>query len=147
MKCNAKKFKMRGGFSIIEVLVATFLLSIVVALPLADVFIRTNFRIRRMQRALAMERDLVERVKALPYNSPYLIDDGDINDLDSIMDPDRFVDSLNVNGMSIKRVYNIADGVPAAGMKTVKVFVIWRDPKVDTFTHILSSVTIKNARW
>ncbi len=147
IKSNIKKFKMRRGFSIIEVLVATFLLSIVVALPLADVFIRTNFRIRRMQKALAMERDLVEKIKALPYNSPYLLDDGDGNDLDSTMHPDRFVDSLKLNSMSIKRVYNIADGVPAAGMKTVKVFVIWRDPKVDTFTHILSSVTIKNARW
>ena len=71
------KFKIRKGFTIVEVLVATFLLSIVIALPLADVFIRTNFRIRRMQQALSLERDLIERIKAVPYNSAYIADDGD----------------------------------------------------------------------
>ena len=141
------KFKIRKGFTIVEVLVATFLLSIVIALPLADVFIRTNFRIRRMQQALSLERDLIERVKAVPYNSAYIADDGDRNDLDNISNPDYFVDSLAIHSMQVVRFYNVVDDTPSIGMKTIKIFVIWRDPVIDTGQHILSSVTIKNARW
>ncbi len=139
--------KNRKGFTIIEVLVATFLLSIVIALPLSDIFIRTNFRIRRMQRALSFEKDLIERVKALPYNSTYLSDDGDKNDLDNLTQPDHFVDTISINTMRIARFYNVADDIPSAGMKTIKVFVLWRDIAIDTTTHVLSSITIKNTRW
>ena len=137
----------RRGFTIVEVLVATFLLSIVVAVPLTQIFIRTNFKVRRMQTALSMEKDLLERIRVLPYNSPAISDDGDVSDIDDTVHPDHVVDTVRVNTMRIVRFYNVVDNIPQGEMKTVKVFVKWNDPLIDTVEHVISAVTIKNARW
>ncbi|GEM_PF-6870437 len=138
--------KVRKGFTIVEILVAMFLLSIVISLPLTDLFIRTNLRVRRMQTALQAERDLLERIRVAPYNSPYLQDDGAGADLNDMSNPDYFVDSTIVYGMKMRRYYNVQDDAPSPGMKTIKVFVLWQGMR-DTATHVLSAVTIKNARW
>ncbi len=138
--------KLRKGFTIVEILVAMFLLSIVVSLPLTDLFIRTNLRVRRMQTALQAERDLLERIRGAPYDSPFLQDDGGGADLTDMTNPDYFVDSTTIYGMRMRRFYNVQDDAPSPGMKTIRVFVLWQGLR-DTTAHVVSAVTIKNARW
>ncbi len=136
----------RQGFTIIEVLVAVFLLSIALAVPLTEVFVRTNLQVRHMQIALAQEKDLLEHIRSLNYNSPYLVDDGDTTDLDDKTTPDYFVGSANIKGIKVTRFYNVANDVPSPGLKTIKVFIVWEDRRTKK-THELSAITIKNPRW
>lgn len=137
---------LRKGFTIVEVLVAIFLLSIVITIPLTDLFIRTNVNVRNKQTALSLQRDLLEGIRVISFDDPLLFDDGDASDLDDTLNPDYVLDTVTVRGIRFVRFYNIADDVPSGGMKTIKVFVRWNNP-IGNKTNILKAITIKNYRW
>lgn len=122
----AKRVANDGGFTIVEVMVA-FLIMVIgftFMLQLVLFMFKANIVGRDMAEAKFVAEQVAERIRSMDYRSAELVDDGDTGDLDDIASPD-YEDTLVVSGTQYRQLYNIADGVPYANVKTVRIFILW----------------------
>ena len=114
------------GFTVIEVLVAfsIMLFGFVAMLSLAAFAVKANTLGRGMGQARYIGEQRAEHIRALDYRHPILIDDGDTLDLEDTTNPD-YRDSTLVRDTWYRVFWNIAEGAPAAEVKTVRIHVLW----------------------
>lgn len=120
------------GFTLIEVLVATVILSLGL-LGLARVHIATiqvNTIASRLTQATTLAQDRVEQLLALPYNDPALVD---------ATAPQTFTNYTDPNppqGYTIS--WAVDTDAPSTGMKTINIDVTWKNKAGQPKTFSLS---------
>jgi type IV pilus modification protein PilV len=129
------------GFTLLEVLVATAILSIglLAVSQMSISVIRSNARAYRITDATVMAGHKLEGLRNLSYTDSKLNDDGDTTDVGTdirsntalFTSPDHTDTcdsgcSLTI-GRTLQRAWNVATDTPASGMKTVTVIVGWKD--------------------
>lgn len=141
------------GFSLIEVMVALAILAIGLLglLNLSFYAIRANKQNKEIIWARLLAEQTAQDLQLADYDDALLQDDGDTTDLDDISNPDHssvlvgndddgdgrtdeeLADGLDNDGDGLidedlrnySIVWNVADDVPAAQMKTIRVITIW----------------------
>ena len=119
----------RSGFSLVEVMVALtiLVLGIIVAVSIGTQASKLNRMTEKGLAAQSAASQVYELLSAMPYNAPALADDGDVNDLDDLSEPDHS-DSVKVGNRWYPVVWNIADNRLGdqikAGYKTIKIHVL-----------------------
>jgi Tfp pilus assembly protein PilV len=123
---NIIKYKKNNGFSLIEVVIAfsMMLIGFVAMLSLAGFLIKSNSLSRGLSQARFLAEQQSERLRSLEWRSAALDDDGDTTDLDDTTAPD-YQDSTVLRNMHYKMMWNIADDFPRAGVKTIKIHILW----------------------
>ena len=114
------------GFSLLEILIAMTVLSIgllVVAqmIPTASAW---GVATRNMNQATEMSQSVMERLKALPYNSVWL-------------SAGTHVDTLNQRIIT----YTIQDDIPVAGTKRIDLTLSWVGAKGARQVALASTIT------
>jgi len=130
------------GFTLLEVMIALVVLAIGL-LALAEItiyVIKSNALGNKITRAAVLAEDKLEELKGFSYTDPQLSDtDGDSTDFSTdigsntalFTSPDHTDTcsggcSISID-QTLQRVWNVANGAPATGMKTVTVIVGWKD--------------------
>lgn len=141
------------GFSLIEVMVALAILAIGLLglLNLSFYAIRANKQNKEIIWARLLAEQTAQDLQLADYDDALLQDDGDTTDLDDMTNPDHssvlvgndddgdgrtdeeLADGLDNDGDGLvdedlrnySIVWNVADDVPAAQMKTIRVITIW----------------------
>ena len=135
------------GFTIIEVLVAIFILSVgLLAVATMQVSaIRGNNLSDNVTSALTLAEDKMEYLLGLNYNDLILQDSvaGNNTNLDTITAGNVDHEELNIDetgsaGGQFHRVWNIADDEPDNNNKTITIIVTWAQDK-----HKVSISSIK----
>ncbi|MEO0235532.1 MAG: prepilin-type N-terminal cleavage/methylation domain-containing protein [candidate division WOR-3 bacterium] len=117
--------RLSKGFSLLELLVALFILSIGLlgVVPLAITTIRLNAFQNQLLNAKFLAERQAEYLKSISFDSQDLSNDGDNSDLDNTITPDhniiRVMDNITYNVM-----WNIAENPD--GTRTVNIIVQWR---------------------
>jgi type IV pilus assembly protein PilV len=111
------------GFTLMEVLVATVVLSLgLLGLEKMHLTaIQVNTIASRLTQATTLAQDRVERLMAMPYNDPLLADTTPTGTFTSYTDPNP------PQGYTI--TWRVDANVPAAGIKTINIFVTWQNLK------------------
>ena len=137
----------QDGFTIIEVLIAVFILTVgLLAVASMQVSaIRGNNLSDNVTSALALAEDKMEYLLGLKYNDPDLQDSvaGNNTNLNTFATGSVDHEELNIDetgsaGGQFHRVWNIADDAPAANNKTITIIVTWAQNK-----HQVSISSIK----
>jgi prepilin-type N-terminal cleavage/methylation domain-containing protein len=144
------------GFSLIEALVALVVLAIgLLAVGLMQIgAMKANTNALGRTDGVAVAQSQLDRLRSLPLDDPDLQDGGGTNDgiagLDDGEDgsgtnPDiPKVTIVGPNGRDYEVFWNVVDDTPVDGVKTVRVFTYWRDPKLGlnrvVFTSILGGL-------
>lgn len=129
------------GFTLLEVLVATAILSIglLAVAQMSISVIRSNARGYRITDATVMAGHKLEELRNLSYTDTRLNDDGDTGDVGTdirsntalFTSPDHTDTCDSGCSLTIGRTpqgaWNVATDTPASGMKTVTVIVGWKD--------------------
>ena len=111
------------GFTLSEVLVAVVVLSLGL-LGLARMHIaaiQVNTIASRLTQATTLAQDRVERLLAITYKDPMLDDTTATGIFTSYIDPNP------PKGYTIR--WEVDTDVPSAGIKTINIFVTWRNLK------------------
>jgi prepilin-type N-terminal cleavage/methylation domain-containing protein len=111
---NTKPLQVINGFTLIEVLIATVIITIVSlgAASLTVGIIRGNSFSKRLATATTLVQDRLEDVKRLGYTN-----------VGSAAGTQNYGTIANFSGY--KRVVTVTNDTPAARMKTVNVTVFW----------------------
>src|SRR5262252_118284 len=109
------------GFTLSEVLVAVIVLSLgLLGLERMHIAaIQVNTIASRLTQGTTLAQDRAERLMALPYNDPLLTD---------TTDPGLFTSYTDANppqGYTIR--WEVDTNVPSTGIKTINIFVTWKD--------------------
>jgi prepilin-type N-terminal cleavage/methylation domain-containing protein len=111
------------GFTLVEILVAMAILSIAFVALAAMQLTATvgNSTSNKLTTAVSLAQDKMEELISLDYDDDDLLDSNTDNnrDLRSITDTDNHNDAVGV----YRRTWNVADGLPIPGTKTVVVIV------------------------
>ena len=132
VRCKHKKDR---GFTLVEVLIslAFLVIGILGIAGLQKATMDGNKLANRITLAVTMAEDKIEELKRLGFSDTQLTDtEGVTSDIDTHIDqePTLFTnpDHSNDSPLSeVQRVWNVADNVPASGLKTVTVIVGWQD--------------------
>lgn len=110
----------RGGFTLVEVMIALFLLvtALLGVISTTVIVIKSNALARTMTTATTLARDKMEQLKNTGYDA--LAGGTDYATIDSTVQTASAADSVFTRTWTVT-----ADGSPAAGMKTVVVAVQW----------------------
>ena len=109
----------RGRVNIV-VIVATLFVMLTALLPLMFIALRVTRAQQINAKTVAVR--FAEYIDSLPAYSAELLDDGDNNDLADTIAPDH-AKVINLGNKSFNAMWNVADGVPAKGMKTIQIIV------------------------
>ena len=111
------------GFTLSEVLVAVIVLSLgLLGLGRMHIAaIQVNTIASRLTQGTTLAQDRAERLMALPYNDPMLTDTTATGIFTSHTDPNP------PQGYTI--TWQVDTDVPSAGIKTINIFVTWKDLK------------------
>lgn len=126
---KSKDAFVRGGFTLVEILVAITVLTlgILTISQLTLIGLRaTNVNKQRMYARIAMTR-VFENLHNRPSMDTYLIDDGDTTDLDdtgATADYASVIEDAVANYRYLAR-WNIADNTPEPNLKTVRIHILW----------------------
>jgi len=136
------------GFTLIEVLMATVVFSLALlgieTMHLSA--IQVNSIASRLTQATTLAQDKVERLMAMPYDDPMLDDTtatGSTTTYPNAAHPDP---SPPPQGYTI--TWEVDTDVPSAGLKTINIFVTWKNLKVSkTFSLSMrkSNLLLPNA--
>ncbi len=128
-----------GGFSLIEVMVASAILVIVLVggAGISLAVIRSVTYNRKMLQASNLAQAKLEELSLVAYADADLADTDSSNNSDlgstvtvehsDLLNP---IDATGVNndeGGEYTRIWNVADDTPSAGMKRITVVVTWTD--------------------
>ena len=133
----------REGFTLVEIMVALtiLMLGIIVAVTIGTQASKLNRMTQKGLEAQSAASQLYELLSAAPYNDPRLTDDGDVNDLNDIANPDHS-DSVRVGNKWYPVIWNVADNRLGdqikSGYKTIKIHVL--DP--GNHSNDLYSITL-----
>ena len=113
-----RRLKDRGGFTLIEILIAVFILTVALIglISVTVMIINGNDFSRRTTTATTLAKDRLEQVKRLPYNSVTAGTTTDYWNADS---------TTGSSGAYFTRTTTVTDNTPTANMKTVVVQVQW----------------------
>ena len=153
MKENVKNIDQnKRGFTLVEILVAVIILSVgILAVSQMTIMgIRVNTVVNQRMYARVVMAQVFENLKNLPDNHVWVMDNnGDIN-LNLGVYPGPMIDSTasdhftrvsDQNALySYLTMWNVANDTPEAGMKTIRIWVLWGPG----FTNKISSDLIKN---
>ena len=120
------------GFTLGEVLVAMVVFSVAL-LGLARMqigAIQVNTIASRLTQGTTLAQDRVEQLMALPYNDPTLADTTAKGTFTSYTDPNP------PQGYTIR--WDVDTDVPSTGIKTINIFVTWKNKASQTKTFSLS---------
>lgn len=153
--------RQEGGFTLLELLIAMAILALGLT-GIVNVQMRSslgNMGARNMTAAVNLARSKIEelrRVKlyyiptsgAAEVVAPDLQDDGDNTDLGNWTNPDHqdagALDEKGLLGGRYIVAWNIADGVPGANMKTVRVRVSWTEGSTPRSVELETQIARKN---
>ena len=123
---NLKLLQVTNGFTLIEILIATVIITIVSlgATSLTVGIIRGNSFSKRLTTAITLVQDQIEDVKRLGYAN-----------VGTAAGTQNYGTIANFSGY--KRVVTVISDNPADNMKTVKVAVFW-----DADKHSMQAITI-----
>lgn len=105
------------GFTIIEVLIAIFLLTVAILaiISTTDLLMRENAFDKMATTATTLAKDKIESLKNKSY----------VNYTDTDLSAGEHTDTVTMNSTVYTRKWTIMDDSPAANMKTIKVEVSW----------------------
>ncbi len=124
-----KYIKDSKGFTLVEVMVALTILviGIIFAVAIGTQATRLNRITQKGLNAQSAASQVYELLSAVPFSSQSLLDDGDVNDLDDITEPDH-VDSVKIGATWYPVVWNVADNRLGnefrVGYKTIRIIVL-----------------------
>ncbi len=147
----------KGGFSLLEVLIAITILSVgVLAVAgMQSTSIKSNYASNRMANAIGLVQEKMEWLMGLGYTDIRLTDNnpsnngnlttafgtssstGGANNYDGYLE--QGIDRHGDAGGDFDRFYNVADSTPAPDMKTVAVMIRWQE-KGKTRTVALETI-------
>lgn len=121
---------MRKGFTLVEILVAVIILAVgILAVSQMTVMgMRVNTVVNQRMYARVVLARQFEWLQNLPSGDSLLTDDADPLDLDVMDSLDADFVEVVVDQTARYRyltLWNVADDVPEAGLKTVRVHVLW----------------------
>ncbi len=121
----------RGGFTLLEVMVAFTLLAIglLAVMPVALFTLRANLHNKQFVQAKMLAEEYSENLRTIDYENALLSDDGDTSDLADTLNPDHS-DTVSMGGTDYVVMWNIQENVPSTGSKTINVMVRWNDEVV-----------------
>lgn len=126
LNCKISKSK---GFTLVELLVATVILSVgILAVSQMTIMgLRVNTVVNQRMYARVVMAQLFEELANLPANDPLLDDwDHDPSDLDDISTPDH---SQTIADSTARYSYaarwNVADNTPEPNIKTIRIHILW----------------------
>ena len=113
-----RTWKDRGGFTLVEIMIAVFLLTVALMglISVTVMVINGNDFSRRMTTATTLAKDRIEQLKRTSYSAVAANVTTDYWNVDS---------SAGSSGAYFTRVTTVTDSTPAANMKTVVVVVSW----------------------
>jgi type IV pilus assembly protein PilV len=131
------------GFSLIEALIAMVLLSVgLLAAGLLQIGgIKANVNAAGRTTGIAVAQSVLDDLRGRPLDDPFLLETGTngsgLNDgmATGGADPtpgyaDHSAGQITAaDGRTYTIFWNIADGTPMTGTKTLRLFVYWNDPK------------------
>lgn len=136
--------KGQRGFTLIEVLIAMSVFAIGM-LAMAAMFVtqaRSNVAARGFTAAVNLGQEVHERLRSEPFASAQLTNGAHLPD--GIFLPMNSVDEMGTAGGAFPTIYtrswNVVDGVPAAGQRTITVTVSWTDEQGASHTVTLSGI-------
>jgi type IV pilus assembly protein PilV len=111
------------GFTLIEVLVAIVMLSLgLLGLGRMHIAaIQVNTIASRLTQGTTLAQDRAEQLMALPYDDPMLADTTSLGSFTSYTDPNP--------PQSYTIRWEVDTNVPSAGLKTINIFVAWKNLK------------------
>ncbi len=126
---NGNKSSSSEGMTMLEVMVAFSLLAIaLLGLAPAIIFMaQMNTQNQSMTRARLIMEQYSERIRSINYENMFITDDGDTNDLANLTQPDH-ADTVIADGIRYAVLWNVKDNSPAINIKTIQIYVVWRDP-------------------
>ena len=144
---NINKIKNRkhNGFTLLEVMIAFTILVIgVMAIVPVTVFMcKSNIHNKKVSNARLLAEQYTENFRAVDYENIDLIDDADTTDLFDSTTPDH-ADTVSIERDNYFIMWNIADNVPSAGIKSINIIIAW-DDRTDNSRHRLNFLTYKAA--
>jgi len=120
--------KNRKGFTLVEVLVALFILAIAFlgVGPLVIMTVKGNQVVREHINARLLAERVTEYFRATDYEDPVLSNDGDNADLSDTLTPDHStIDTID--NVVYRVLWNIAEDQPQVGLKTIQIIIKWRN--------------------
>jgi len=113
-----RTWKDRGGFTLVEIMIAVFILTVALIglISVTVMVINGNDFSRRMTTATTLAKDRIEQLKRTSYSAVAAGETTDYWNADS---------SAGSSGAYFTRVTTVTDNTPAANMKTVVVVVSW----------------------
>ena len=134
----------RRGFTLIEVLIAMVVFAIGM-LALAAMFVtqaRSNVAARGFTAAVNLGQEVHERLRSEPFASGQLAAGAHIPD--GAFLPVNPVDEMGTAGGAFPTIYtrawDVQDGVPAPGPRTLPVTVVWTDEQGASHTVTFSGI-------
>ena len=140
-----------GGFTLIELMISTFILAVGVLalLNLQAADINTNAESNRLAIATVVAQDIMENLMLLDYDDPALADNNTANnppssDFDSTDvaggKTDNHMGFVTARNHTFNVFWNVADNYPVNKTKTINVIVTWTDGT----TH---SIIVRSVRY
>lgn len=142
---HRKHREKRKGFTILEVMIAFTILviGVMAIVPITVFMYKSNVHNKRLSSAKFLAEEYAENFRAVDYGNIQLQDDADTSDLFDIDTPDH-ADTTTMQRDTFYVMWNIAENVPSAGIKSINIIVAW-DDRTDNSRHQINFLTYKAA--
>jgi len=118
-------------------------IGVMAIVPITVFMYKSNVHNKRLSSAKFLAEEYAENFRAVDYGNIQLQDDADTSDLFDIDTPDH-ADTTTMQRDTFYVMWNIAENVPSAGIKSINIIVAW-DDRTDNSRHQINFLTYKAA--